>query len=162
MRASVFVTLCVSTLAWAGSATNFSPRPLARTPNCPPRPATPKQQRVLLEQFIQTFFEERNATKALLNHVAEDYIQHNPNALSGRQNALDFVVPIISSDAVDFTIMHKAFDGGLAYVHYRMDVVGREPAAVVDVFRFNGTCIVEHWDVGQERDPGSINPLALF
>ncbi|KAH6999313.1 hypothetical protein EDB80DRAFT_584018 [Ilyonectria destructans] len=163
MRASGFFNLCVSALAWAGTATSFSPRPQERVPNCPPRPATPQQQRAILGQFSQAFYYERNATKALLDYVSKEYIQHNPGALSGRQKTLDVLEPVLSSDAIEFTVLRLAFDNNLAFVHYRMDIVGGgEPSAIVDVYRFNGTCIMEHWDVIQERDSNSLNPLALF
>ncbi|KAH7124674.1 hypothetical protein EDB81DRAFT_664451 [Dactylonectria macrodidyma] len=163
MRASGLLTLCVSALAWAGTAASFSVRPQARVPNCPPRPATLSQQRAILGQFMQAFYVERNATKALLNHVSEDYIQHNPNALSGRQNTLEVLAPVLGSGALNFTLLRQAFDNNVAFIHYRMDLAaGGEPSAVVDVFRFDGTCIMEHWDVIQTRDPSSINPLALF
>ncbi|GJC79844.1 snoaL-like polyketide cyclase family protein [Colletotrichum tofieldiae] len=109
------------------------------------------------------FYEERNATKALLNHVAEDYIQHNPNALSGRQNSLSVLEPFISPSTVNYTIMHTGFDNNVAYIHYRMDLVGGgQPFAVVDVFRFEGTCIMEHWDVAQQRPVNATNPIAMF
>lgn len=51
------------------------------------------------------------------------------------------------------------------WVHYRMDIAG-VPAdqffAVLDLFRMNGTCIEEHWDVAQQRPINATNPLALF
>lgn len=43
-----------------------------------------------------------------------------------------------------------------------MSGIGGEPAAVVDVVRFEGTCIMEHWDVIQERPGNATNSNALF
>ncbi|KAJ4327634.1 hypothetical protein N0V84_001883 [Fusarium piperis] len=162
MRASGLLTLCVSALAWVGATASYAPRPHARLPNCPSRPATPSQQRAILKQFVQAFYVERNATKALGNHVADDYIQHNPNVLSGRQNAIDALGPFLGAAAVNITVLRQAFDDNLAFIHYRVDAPGGEPSATVDIYRLDGTCIVEHWDVMQTRDPNSVNPLALF
>ncbi|KAK1675194.1 hypothetical protein BDP55DRAFT_664819 [Colletotrichum godetiae] len=160
MRTSSLLAFGVSALAWTTSA--LAPRQ-GSAPYCPPRPATPEQQKVILAEFMQAFYEERNATKALLNHVAEDYIQHNPGALSGRANSLAVLEPFISPNTVNYTIMNKNFQDNIAFIHYRMDLVGGgQPFAVVDVFRFNGTCVMEHWDVAQQRTANSTNPIALF
>ncbi|KAF4823009.1 hypothetical protein CGCSCA5_v001888 [Colletotrichum siamense] len=162
MRASSILALGVSALAWATDATGLHRRQ-GSAPYCPPRSATPEEQRVILGEFIQAFYVDRNATKALLNHVSEDYIQHNPSALSGRQNTLDVLGPFVSPNTVNNTIMNKGFENNIAFIHYRMDVVGGgQPFAVVDVFRFDGTCIMEHWDVAQQRPANATNPLAMF
>lgn len=163
MRVSSLLVLGTSAFAWTASASKLIPLESSAAPYCPPRPATPEAQRVILGEFMQAFYEERNATKALLNHVAEDYIQHNPNALSGRQNSLSVLEPFLSPSTVNYTIMNEAFQDNIAFIHYRMDFVGVvQPFAVVDVFRFNGTCIMEHWDVVQQRTANATNPLALF
>ncbi|KAK6218572.1 hypothetical protein QIS74_06452 [Colletotrichum tabaci] len=131
-------------------------------PNCPPQHGKSKQQQVIFEDFVQTFYKELNAEKALLNHMPEDYIQHNPNVLSGRQNAIDFAGPLFAS-GVNFTILRYAVENDFAFIHTRMDINGAaEPIAVVDIWRFEGTCMVEHWDVFQTKDANSTNPLALF
>ncbi|KAK2040614.1 hypothetical protein LZ31DRAFT_578206 [Colletotrichum somersetense] len=163
MQITSFLVLGVSALAWTTSAGGLLPRQSSSAPYCPPRSATPDEQRVILDEFIQAFYDERNATKALLNHVAEDYIQHNPNALSGRQNSLDVLEPFVSPKTVTNKIIHKGLDNNIAYIHYRMDLAsGGQPFAVVDVFRFNGTCIMEHWDTAQQKPVNSTNPLAMF
>ncbi|OBR07021.1 Snoal-like polyketide cyclase family protein [Colletotrichum higginsianum IMI 349063] len=167
MRAFSFLALSINALAWATNAADppscEGTTSASSAPYCPPRPATPEEQRAILGEFMEAFYEERNATKALLNHVAEDYIQHNPNALSGRQNTLNVLAPFVSPSSVNNTIMHTALENNTAYIHYRMDLAGGgEPFAVVDVFRFDGTCIMEHWDVAQQRPVNATNPIAMF
>ncbi|KAJ0164335.1 hypothetical protein CTA2_1229 [Colletotrichum tanaceti] len=167
MRAFSLLSLGINALAWAANADYVEPcdKPTAAAslPYCPPRPATPEEQRVVLDEFITAFYHERNATKAVLNHLAEDYIQHNPNALSGRQNALEALAPFISPTSVNNTIIHTAMVNNTAYIHYRMDLAaGGEPFAVVDIFRFEGTCIMQHWDVAQQRPANATNPIAMF
>ncbi len=36
------------------------------------------------------------------------------------------------------------------------------PSAVVDLYRFEGSCIVEHWDVKQERQANDTNVVGPF
>ncbi|UQC88297.1 uncharacterized protein CLUP02_13820 [Colletotrichum lupini] len=43
-----------------------------------------------------------------------------------------------------------------------MEIPGLPLTAVVDIFRFQGSCIVEHWDVATAMPPNATNPLALF
>ncbi|KAH6682339.1 hypothetical protein F5X68DRAFT_234051 [Plectosphaerella plurivora] len=161
MRFSTRLSFSMGALACIGTAAAAS-CPGQTAPYCPPRPATSDEQRLIFNEFIQVFYLERNASKALLSHVPEDYIQHNPHALSGRQNTIDVLEPLLSSEANNFTILRQAFTDNIAFAHIRLDVEGAEPSAVVDVYRLNGTCIMEHWDVIQQRDPNSVNPLALF
>ncbi|KAF4867882.1 hypothetical protein CGCSCA1_v012949 [Colletotrichum siamense] len=160
MRASSLFALGAALTA---SAESLVPCQESSTPYCPPRSATPEKQRAILNEFIQAFYKERNATKAMLGHVAEDYIQHNPDILSGRQNSLDALSQFLSPSNVNYTIINTGLDNNIAYIHYRMDVTGAsEPSAVIDVFRFDGTCIMEHWDVAQQRPANATNPIAMF
>lgn len=43
-----------------------------------------------------------------------------------------------------------------------MESPGAKPKAVVDLFRMDGTCVMEHWDVIQERPENPKNPLAMW
>ncbi|OJD29694.1 snoal-like polyketide cyclase family protein [Diplodia corticola] len=131
-------------------------------PYCPPRAASAATQSAIFSSFIQKFLIEKNATRALLDHAAEDYIQHNPSFLSGRQVAIDALSGFPSS-AVNYTIINQGFDADRGWVHYRLDVAGAtQPSAVVDIFRLEGTCVREHWDVMQQRPENATNPLAMW
>ncbi|GME66204.1 hypothetical protein GTA08_BOTSDO11583 [Neofusicoccum parvum] len=136
--------------------------PAGGAPYCPPRAASTAEQRAIFGEFVQKFLVEKNATRALLDHAAEDYIQHNPFFLSGRQVAIDALSGFPSS-AVNYTIINRGFDADRGWVHYRLDTAGApEPSAVVDIFRLEGTCIREHWDVIQQRPANATNPIAMW
>lgn len=47
-------------------------------------------------------------------------------------------------------------------MHFREDVAGAPPTAVVDILKFEGTCVVEHWDVAQARPENPSNPRAMW
>ncbi|KAF6764240.1 hypothetical protein DFP72DRAFT_871237 [Ephemerocybe angulata] len=92
------------------------------------------------------------------------YIQHNPNVVSGRE-------PIIEALAGGlWTVPDLVFDHVMAWagegyglVHYR--AWAREGAvhlSVMDRVRFQGTCIVEHWDLMQSITGKEPNPEAWF
>lgn len=131
-------------------------------PFCPPRPATIDEQRAVFANFTDLIFNRGNLTRAYLTYVAEDYIQHNPNILSGRQNSIDAVQAVIDAGAT-FDIFNTAFDRDWGYVFLRANFAGAEqPSAVVDIFRLNGSCIVEHWDVVQEKPKNATNPIAMW
>lgn len=55
--------------------------------------------------------------------------------------------------------MHETFDADIGFVHLN---VAAGQLAVADVFRMNGTCVMEHWDVDQAKPANATNPLSLF
>ncbi|CAG9998608.1 unnamed protein product [Clonostachys byssicola] len=133
-------------------------------PYCPARPASPEFQRAAFTEFLHQFLEQHLVNESLTNFVSDEYIQHNPAVLSGRQPSID---ALGAGGPYDFskgnvTIMHYLFDSPFGMVHYRVDFPGQEPTAITDIWRFNGTCIEEHWDVIQALPKNATNPLALF
>ncbi|RPA80474.1 hypothetical protein BJ508DRAFT_415453 [Ascobolus immersus RN42] len=131
-------------------------------PNCPPRKVSQKEQREIFDKFVKTFWLDKTPPIAFANHVDENYIQHNPNALSGRQVAIDTFAKM-NMDSITYTILNKGFDDNVGWVHYKMEMPGLpQPYAVVDTVRFEGSCIMEHWDVSQMRPANSINPIAMW
>lgn len=134
-------------------------------PLCPSRPATPSTQRALFRAFISaTYNRTSTIAAAYTTFAAEDYIQHNPWMTSGRQAAIDTLTPIFA--VADLRVRHVWFDPeletGTGGVHYRLRMPGAErPVAVMRLFRWEGTCLVEHWDVMQEVPGNKTNPLPM-
>ncbi|PNS16440.1 hypothetical protein CAC42_174 [Sphaceloma murrayae] len=137
--------------------------PPSAAPFCPPRPASPQEQRKIFNDFVDAFIVRKDFSNTTWNtYIAEDYIQHNPFALSGRDQVIAFFANVDPA-AVNYTIISKGMDGNYGYIHYRFDQVNvTQPSAVADIFRFNGSCIQEHWDVIQQRPENPLNPIALF
>ena len=77
--------------------------------------------------------------------IAEDYVQHNPQADNGLEAVKKFFRPV---GAVDMDVYRVIAEGDLvaAHVHYK-----NWNMAAVDVWRFNDEGkMIEHWDVLQE------------
>jgi len=86
----------------------------------------------------------------IMDHVAEGYIQHNPQAADRRQGLLDFVDFIQTMDPpMQVTPLRVITDGAYTVVHQESEFFG--PKVIIDVFRFEDGKIAEHWDSIQDR-----------
>ena len=63
---------------------------------------------------------------------------------------------------VPFIVLRQSFDNNIGFAHVRVNQVGEPPLALADIYRMEGTCIVEHWDVTQYLPANATNPIALF
>lgn len=138
---------------------------LQQRPYCPPRPASPEFQRAALYEFLsEYFFETGGIVSAFNNFLDINYIQHSPNLPPrGRNATLASILSAGNSFAgVNITILKVMFDSPYGMVHYKFQVPGTQPLAFVDMWRFDGTCIVEHWDVIEALSVNATNPIALF
>ncbi|KAJ7503239.1 hypothetical protein B0H11DRAFT_1984642 [Mycena galericulata] len=157
MRASTtFFKALTLVLPLLGPGSVFGQTPPTPVP-CVIQPATAVEQ----TQFFNTFVEEFYTSPAH-SSIAADYIQHNPFELDGITSSFDFLDPIFSNTSVNVQILHRVFEAPYGWLHYRVDGLEAEPTAILDLFRFNGTCVQEHWDVIQERPVNSTNPHPLF
>jgi predicted SnoaL-like aldol condensation-catalyzing enzyme len=137
---------------------------LAATPNCPPRQVTPAEQLTIFKDFVKLFYVIKDIPTAFQSHVAESYIQHNPNFLSGRQIAQDGLAKYIPP--LNITVTKISLSDNNGWVMAKQVTEAQKGTGqytvVVDVFRMDGSCVVEHWDVVQPKPTGAKNPLAMF
>ena len=146
-------------LAWDVDAPPFDPRDTAN------REALSVRQ--VAERFIQLFYIEDNPRDAFMAWMHPDYIQHNPNAPTGRDATLAMMetslarLPDLSHEVkrviwgdADLVAIHFHFK-------YEPDSAGY---SVVDILRIDQGYIREHWDVLQEvPDPAtSQNDNGMF
>ena len=112
--------------------------------------------REVAERFIQLFYVEDNPRDAFMAWMHPDYIQHNPNAPTGR-DATAAVLDAAVRNNPELThnvkrLVYGAEADGEAMVvihhHFRRQHADRG-FAVIDILRVNGGYIVEHWDVMQ-------------
>jgi predicted SnoaL-like aldol condensation-catalyzing enzyme len=138
-------------LAWDVDAPPFDPRDTSNREQL--------SVRQVAERFIQLFYVEDNPRDAFMAWMHSDYIQHNPNAPTGRDATLAMMetslarLPDLSHEVkrviwgdADLVAIHFHFK-------YEPDSAGY---AVVDILRIDGGYIREHWDVLQEvPDPAT-------
>lgn len=60
----------------------------------------------------------------------------------------------------DFNVERWSFDNGFGVVHMRIN--GNPQTAIVDLYRMDGTCLVEHWDITQAWPADATNVVGFF
>ncbi|MBT2134777.1 nuclear transport factor 2 family protein [Croceibacterium sp. LX-88] len=127
--------------------------------------------REIAERFIELFHHQDNPEDAFMTWVHPDYIQHNPNAPTGRDATLGMMRTTMAANPdlthdVKRVIYGEEKDGeGLVAVHHHFRRTKDERGyAVVDILRIKDGYVVEHWDVLQEvPDPSTTkNDNSMF
>lgn len=122
---------------------------------------TALSNREVAERFIHLFYEEDNPEEAFTCWVHPDYIQHNPNAPTGRDNTLAMMrssmvrFPDLTHDVK--RVIWGQPDCSMVAVHFHFKRTRDERGhAIVDLLRFADGYLVEHWDVMQAiPEPGT-------
>ena len=122
-----------------------------------------EKNRKIIEAFADVFYRQKDVEKAFNEYVAENYIQHNPNILDGREAAITALKPKFSSPEAIFDIKRIIVDGNMAVIHLhgRMNKT-HAGGAVADIYRLDNGKIVEHWDVLQPIPENAVNPHPMF
>jgi predicted SnoaL-like aldol condensation-catalyzing enzyme len=127
--------------------------------DAPPFDARDTSNRVFLslrqvaERFIQLFYVEDNPRDAFMSWMHPEYIQHNPNAPTGRDATLAMmeeglkITPDLSHEVK--RVVWGDADLFAVHFHFRREP-GTRGWAVVDILRVDRGYIVEHWDVMQD------------
>ena len=122
--------------------------------------------REVAERFIHLFYGEDNPEDAFTCWVHPEYIQHNPNAPTGRDNTLAMMrtsmvkFPDLTHDVkrIIWGEQDSAMpESSMVAVHFHFRRTKDELGyAIVDLLRFSGGYLVEHWDVMQAiPEPGT-------
>ncbi|MEU2776707.1 nuclear transport factor 2 family protein [Streptomyces sp. NPDC007162] len=94
---------------------------------------------------------EHGDTAVVDRFVWPDYIQHNPTAADGAAG-LKALATSIHQQFPDarYNVKRAISEGDLVLLHSNVVLVpGTKGASVIDIFRFQGGKIAEHWDVIQ-------------
>jgi predicted SnoaL-like aldol condensation-catalyzing enzyme len=122
-----------------------------------------EQNRQIVEAFADIFYRQKDVRKAFMEYVSDNYIQHNPNILDGREAAIDMLEPKFSNPEASFDIKRILVDGDLAVIHLHGKMSKTHlGGAVADFFRLENGKIVEHWDVLQPVPENAVNPHPMF
>jgi predicted SnoaL-like aldol condensation-catalyzing enzyme len=149
------LSLC-SWLAFAITSVAASTGPA----NCPPKPATPQQQKAIFDTFIKSYYADKDLHGSYSTFFAEDFIQHSPAVVgNGRKNTTDWLTPYWS--CIEFKVVRSVFADNTGVVHV-WEARNNKYHTMAEFFRMDGTCIVEHWDVMQDFPADAKNLLAML
>ncbi|KAL1899517.1 hypothetical protein Sste5346_002916 [Sporothrix stenoceras] len=128
---------------------NIDAAALTAPPPCQPMSPPPDEAatKARFDQFAHAFLVTKNITEAF-TYISEGYINHNPAAKNGAASAWGILSPIWASQSI--TVLRTTFKGNFGWLNYRAGGLGE----VVDRYRWDAGCIVEHWDQG-EKYPSS-------
>ena len=133
-----------------------------QAPPFDPRDTTGREAlttRQVAERFIQLFYVEDNPVDAFTCWMHPDYIQHNPNAPTGRDATLAMMQASMARlPDLGHEVKRVVWgDADLVAIHFRFQrEAGTRGYAIVDLLRVENGYIVEHWDVMQEvPDPAT-------
>jgi predicted SnoaL-like aldol condensation-catalyzing enzyme len=115
----------------------------------------------LVASLYQEVFGDKNI-EAVDKYIGDNYIQHNPGVADGKE-ALKAALKVWFKDAPKekIDIQHIGADGNFVYIHTRSRQ-GNKTISVMDIFRIDGSKIVEHWDVLQEVPAKAANDHPMF
>ncbi|KAE9961134.1 hypothetical protein BLS_004026, partial [Venturia inaequalis] len=148
--------LCTAALALASDLRR------AAAPYCPGRPVSSKEQLCILKDFLRLVYVKKDVRTAFQAHVTENYIQHTPSFKSGRQATQEALTKYVSM--FNFTLAKLSLSDNIAFLMTKQTSPEQEAegkgmyTVLIDVWRMDGTCLMEHWDAGQAKPADSVNP----
>lgn len=162
MLVSTILAVCLAPLAvLAAPAEPLHHATLARRQARPTKPVpcvrqmntTEAETKTRSDAFAQAFIYKKDISEAF-KYISKDYINHNPAAQNGSDSAWNILSPIWGSQTI--TPLRTAFKAPQSWLNYRTGSFGE----VVDRYRWEGGCIVEHVSHGVVQ-PGPSNILTL-
>lgn len=118
--------------------------------------------RQIVEDFLDLINRQRRVRDAFERHVAPEYIQHNPTAGNGREDAIALIENLSATPGFNPVVKRMVAEGDLVAVHMHLQLGAGPGLAVMDMFRLEGGKIVEHWDVIQDVPAQSVSGNSMF
>ncbi|KAM7185498.1 hypothetical protein V8F33_012385 [Rhypophila sp. PSN 637] len=95
------------------------------------------------DKFVDAFLVKKDV-KLAFTYIAPEYINHNPMAQNGAQWALNLLGGIWGGQNI--RVRRTMYRDGMSYLNYD----GSYGSNIIDRYRWEGGCIVEHWDAGEK------------
>ncbi|MGB7286580.1 MAG: nuclear transport factor 2 family protein [Salaquimonas sp.] len=96
----------------------------------------------------------------IMSNVAENYIQHNPQAADRREGLLGFAEFLKTLETpVSINPIRVLAENDMVVIHQTAEFFG--PKVIIDLFRFKDGKIVEHWDSIQEEVTDTANGRSM-
>lgn len=118
--------------------------------------------RQIVEDFLDLINRQGRVREAFERHVADEYIQHNPAAGNGREDAIALIERLSATPGFNPAVKRIVAEGDLVAVHMHIQFETHPGLAVMDMFRLEKGKIVEHWDVIQDVPAPSASKSSMF
>jgi predicted SnoaL-like aldol condensation-catalyzing enzyme len=115
--------------------------------------------------FYKTALFEGDVENAFRSYAGDTYRQHNPLVEDGVEGVRKFVAWIMANHPDARGEIKRVFaDGDYVILHSHWHGLSDNPRgeAVVDIFRWEGGKVVEHWDVIQPIPEKAANNNTMF
>ena len=114
--------------------------------------------------FYDLAFNKCNPKEAVEKYAGDNYIQHNPMVVSGREGFINYFINLAQKYPGKKThFVRTIAEGDLVVVHCRQEWPGDNDYASIDIFRVDGNGkVAEHWDVIQMVPAESANSNTMF
>ena len=127
--------------------------------------ASQSEQLTVLTNFANDVFVQHNVATGYNTYAAKNFINHAPE-ISGNGTALAIATqgPMLEGGTVELQRIFAGKDAdGYSYgtIHFKGINPKLGVGAIAGIWRLDGTCLVEYWDVATGVTNSS-NPIAYF
>jgi len=113
--------------------------------------------------FYDLMFNKCEPRAAMDRHVGDSYIQHNPLVPDGKEGFIAYFERMAAEFPGKRVVIVRAIgEADFVVLHTRQEWPGDMEWAGMDIFRFEGGKIVEHWDVLQRVVADPLNANTMF
>ncbi|KAK4450165.1 hypothetical protein QBC34DRAFT_297666 [Podospora aff. communis PSN243] len=94
------------------------------------------------DKFVEAFLVKKDINETF-TYIAPEYINNNVTSPDSAQRALDFLARVWGNQNI--TIHRTRYKENYSWLNY----AGMAGSNIIDRYRWEGGCIVQHWDRGE-------------